>query len=660
MLKNIFGVFTPHIGDNDQNLKNHYEEEDIVKHLRKLLISNIWKSFEDRKKRKCKEIPTTVHRCGRRAEKWFNFQETTGLTEFSDFKKRFKKKYYIEQEIEEKDEVRRRFAINRELRKFLCQNINEEKRYNDLRRLVKKDTQSPTERILSISAPIKNSRDCRPRANLTTEKYELVALIDTGTEVSLMKESVAKKLGKTKTSGECNVDIDYNGVKTTIKCLLMKDMEEDMILGVVEIRKLKLGSMIDNLENESNKEEEKSMIEKEIFIKATENGCNLSYEQQNTPRKIIRDNKIIFTDSNTDRCLDIQHAIELTQTPQQTEASLTVTMSDTRGIVLLPSLTKVIAKIAARRINCIVEEHGLLAKEQAGFRTLEDCTAQVDLCMRKTTEQIEAGGSESILPNKKVKREPNEPESFEIMENEVPIITEYVYLGEKAFGAMYYLLSRKDMPVFVKTLALKVKIQAILTFGAEVWGTSTARCKGIQRITNEHAESSLEIVQALITTIIDDVFASREVESRTKIGTWAAEYRLSAKPVWIKLVEPSISLETLSISASWGTNTDYSAHFVTIQMKRRQNTYSFTDRDGKSIGATIFYGGLLGLAKEAGSDELVCLYTNFGNSAIIEQSSTDSFVVSAARFLQRIIPLRKGIIRRIISVGEESPKFKAQ
>ena len=46
------------------------------------------------------------------------------------------------------------------------------------------------------------------------------------------------------------------------------------------------------------------------------------------------------------------------------------------------------------------------------------------------------------------------------------------------------------------------------------------------------------------------------------------------------------------------------------------------------------------LGEEAGSDVLVVLYTGFGNSVLIDQTGADSFVLSAARFLQRIIPLR--------------------
>ncbi|WUR04690.1 protein DDI1-like [Vairimorpha necatrix] len=322
-----------HIGDNNQNLKTHYEEDAVEKNenAKEFLEQFIDVEYEWTSEKLVKRAKSLLKF---KAEKWFNFQETTGLIEFSDFKKRFKKKYCIEQKTEEKDEVDKRggkqillnkaikkhkmlipgyltdklqaldtwedliefaegdeSAINRELRKFLSsKNMNKEKRFNDTRKDVKKDTQSPTERILSISAAIKkNSRDCRLRVNLTTEKYELVALIDTEAGVSLMKESVAKKLelkikrnktsvkgitGKTKTSGDCNVDIEHNGEKTT-KMPPMKDMEEDMILGVVEIRKFKIGSMIDNSENESykkNKSKFQQYIQKrrKYFLKLRE------------------------------------------------------------------------------------------------------------------------------------------------------------------------------------------------------------------------------------------------------------------------------------------------------------------------------------------------------------------------------------------------------
>ena len=55
------------------------------------------------------------------------------------------------------------------------------------------------------------------------------------------------------------------------------------------------------------------------------------------------------------------------------------------------------------------------------------------------------------------------------------------------------------------------------------------------------------------------------------------------------------------------------------------------------------------LGEEAGSDVLVVLYTGFGNSVLIDQTGADSFVLSAARFLQRIIPLREGMIQRVLS-----------
>jgi hypothetical protein len=94
------------------------------------------------------------------------------------------------------------------------------------------------------------------------------------------------------------------------------------------------------------------------------------------------------------------------------------------------------------------------------------------------------------------------------MGKSVPIVNEYVYLGvrftpdlflismmkhcestgRKALGAMYYLLTNKTMPVFVKSLAIKAKQQPIITYGAEVLGVSTNRCKGIQKSPMKHAD----------------------------------------------------------------------------------------------------------------------------------------------------------------------------
>jgi hypothetical protein len=63
----------------------------------------------------------------------------------------------------------------------------------------------------------------------------------------------------------------------------------------------------------------------------------------------------------------------------------------------------------------------------------------------------------------------------------------------KALGAMYYLLTSKNMPVFVKSLAIKAKQQPIVTYGDEVWGMSTNRCKDI--ITNEACRLVLMVIK---------------------------------------------------------------------------------------------------------------------------------------------------------------------
>ncbi|KKO75094.1 endonuclease-reverse transcriptase [Vairimorpha ceranae] len=614
-----------------------------------------------------------------------------------------------------------------------------------------------------------------------------------------------------------------------------------------------------------------------------------------------------------------------------------VNMGDTRGIALLPSLTKVVAKIAANRISQIAETHGLLAKEQAGFRTLEECTAQVAtlyevvkrrsirnqstylafidyakaydkvpqgallrklesigigghllqvvkslyedprMCVRvgsstspvvnyhcgvrqgcpaspilfdlfindllqgmdgvaipgvseavsgllfaddavvmaesesalrrnldlltswsekhemsvnaskcgimkiRATEDVIAGGPNFLQPNKKARVEQQEPEPFEIMGNVVPEVSEYIYLGirftpdlclnsmmqhveskgRKAIGAMYYLLSKKDMPVYVKILSIKVKLQSILTYGAEVWGMSTLRCKGIQRIMNEacrlvvgggrnaamdriRSELGIQSVAniaavkraravakwpgcktwiatlstsqfrsrewtwvtgnikwlkryagwnaggELTKVMIDNVFSVRETDTRTKIGAWAAEYNLTAKPRWIKLgcLYPDLQRGCLGIGRMRSGTFNFVRNLVNKRVldnrfrsfcpfckdsvvETIEHLFFFCQRWDEyrdhyfkwwSTGASqyvknsnnsmsVVLQALLRilLGEEAGSDVLVVLYTGFGNSVLIDQTGADSFVLSAARFLQRIIPLREGMIQRVLS-----------
>lgn len=48
-----------------------------------------------------------------------------------------------------------------------------------------------------------------------------------------------------------------------------------------------------------------------------------------------------------------------------------------RGICLINTLLKVLCKIVERRMRLFAEENNLLCREQAGFRTREECVAQV-------------------------------------------------------------------------------------------------------------------------------------------------------------------------------------------------------------------------------------------------------------------------------------------
>ncbi|KAK6090308.1 hypothetical protein P3W45_000665 [Vairimorpha bombi] len=193
---------------------------------------------------------------------------------------------------------------------------------------------------------------------------------------------------------------------------------------------------------------------------------------------------------------------------------------------------------------------------------------------------------DEIIP-KRSRRDIDDPSPYLVMGKSVPIHCESK--ERKALGAMYYLLTSKNMPVFVKSLAIKAKQQPIVTYGDEVWGMSTNRCKDI--ITNEACRlvlmlgiasmaniatvkraravarwpgcktwitdlSSSTFVsrqwtwvnenikclkryagwnpgQAMTKEFIDKVFSLREQDNKTKIGAWAEEYELIAKPFWI-------------------------------------------------------------------------------------------------------------------------------
>lgn len=62
-----------------------------------------------------------------------------------------------------------------------------------------------------------------------------------------------------------------------------------------------------------------------------------------------------------------------------------------RGISLIPVILKVISKIATARLNHILERDGVLMKEQAGFRTMEECVAQATALYEAVKRRMNLG-----------------------------------------------------------------------------------------------------------------------------------------------------------------------------------------------------------------------------------------------------------------------------
>ncbi|KAK6090163.1 hypothetical protein P3W45_000889 [Vairimorpha bombi] len=259
-----------------------------------------------------------------------------------------------------------------------------------------------------------------------------------------------------------------------------------------------------------------------------------------------------------------------------------------------------------------------------------------------------------ISSDQTIQKKQDDPSSYLVMGKSVPIVNEYVYLGvrftpdlflismmkhcestgRKALGAMYYLLTNKTMPVFVKSLAIKAKQQPIITYGAEVLGVSTNRLvlKGIKigdetnsirardfscqarwagcetwmadlssstsvsrqwtRV-NENIKCLKRYAgwnpgQAMTKELFDEVFSLREQDDKTKIGSWAKEYELATKPVWIRL---GIRYPGLQRGCLGRANT-----IGTFNLVLNLSTYFSSVGDKNSIGSITFRGGLLGLA----------------------------------------------------------------
>ncbi|MGL5707343.1 MAG: reverse transcriptase family protein, partial [Aeromonas sp.] len=65
-------------------------------------------------------------------------------------------------------------------------------------------------------------------------------------------------------------------------------------------------------------------------------------------------------------------------------------LNNYRGISLLCTMPKLLSKIVATRLNTICEQNSLLCREQAGFRTREECVAQATSLVEIVTRRKEA------------------------------------------------------------------------------------------------------------------------------------------------------------------------------------------------------------------------------------------------------------------------------
>ena len=67
-----------------------------------------------------------------------------------------------------------------------------------------------------------------------------------------------------------------------------------------------------------------------------------------------------------------------------------------RGISLINTLAKVLATVVATRVSDICERHGLLVREQAGFRRREECVAQA-ACLLETLQRRRNAGMQTLV-----------------------------------------------------------------------------------------------------------------------------------------------------------------------------------------------------------------------------------------------------------------------
>ncbi|KAF9764076.1 hypothetical protein NGRA_0853 [Nosema granulosis] len=396
---------------------------------------------------------------------------------------------------------------------------------------------------------------------------------------------------------------------------------------------------------------------------------------------------------------------------------------------------------------------------------------------------VESSVDEERLKRLKVE-DSHSSDPFVVMGDEIPIVDEYIYLGvrftsdlalhsmmthcvskgRRALSAMYYLLTRKDYPVFIKILAIKAKLQPIVTYGAEVWGMASSRTTEIQKIVDEacrrviqggrssamkRIRSELGIqtcanigavkraraivkwrraktwIASMISSEfrsrrwtwvsgslrwmqryarienerdrtkekVNELFASREEDRESLVGSWAADLGLSKNPVWILLgvrypelqrgcfglgrirsgtfnFMPNLANKRIVVRRFYSfcpfceskvSETAIHLFFTCPRWDEYRDHYFSWWSTGASqyikninLNSSMVWQSLIRvlLGEEIGSNVLSSLGLRDGNSVGKEQFGIDTFVLPAVRYLQKIIPLREAMIQRII-VGDQ-------
>ncbi|KAF9758216.1 Retrovirus-related Pol polyprotein from transposon, partial [Nosema granulosis] len=211
----------------------------------------------------------------------------------------------------------------------------------------KKDNQgyNRTHNVLNISlGTMTDSGDSRPRVELWNGRRKILALLDTGANVSLIRNDVRKgfcakmerkivrvdSLNSSKASvgtSKILVKSEIDKLEEEIEFVVMVEMCEEAIIGYNDIRKLNLlkyvrlncketkkmtkNSIVLTAKVETQSKSVESEIEMDVVERlVNDSECETEYQKQ-LLKKLLEENCAILKDPSTPRNLNIEHAIDL-------------------------------------------------------------------------------------------------------------------------------------------------------------------------------------------------------------------------------------------------------------------------------------------------------------------------------------------------------------